>query len=294
MRVLSLLAVAWLSLACSRAGFAPAEPDVRADARADLAPDLRLDGPVDAADSAPPDAWPDGGTCAVGPDPGTLALYPVLLASGTQLVDTTTDHPGKLAGVVPRVSGATGCGQALAFSGKIEDYAEIAADPAWNLKTGSIDLWVRIDGSTNKHLGIVSRDAEDTAKPGHFSLFQLVDGGIGVRLQRDSNDGIARCSQPVSKGDWHYIGVNFGKGGLELYVDGVPANRTDKYVVSPVTLKCGTSTEEGIDGNQNPWVLGASSHLSAEGVATPITYPFKGAIDSFRISNVRRDFGGGS
>lgn len=287
MRAAPLLVLLSLSLACSRGGFGSGPAH---DTRPGTRPDLLVDLPTDGA--LIEDAWPDGGACAVGPDPDTVALYPVFSSNGMKLIDTTNRHHGELRGAVGRVNGPPGCGQALSFGGDIADYAELPADPAWDLKEGSIDLWVRIDApATERHLGIVSRDAKDAARLGHFTLFQLVDGGVAVRLQRGTNDGIARCSPPLTQGDWHHIGVNFGAGGLELFVDGVPAERKDTYVVSLEILKCGTSSEQGIDGNDNPWVLGASSHLSVEGAATPITYPFRGAIDSFRVSRVRRAFG---
>ena len=255
------------------------------------------DGPLPdltSTDAPLPDQFvPDAGPpCVSKADPDTLLLY-TFSGSGTTVTDVTGKHPGKLVGSsVARVPGSPGCGAAVAFPNSAAHYIEIADAPAWDLAQGSVDLWVRVDTPSSLAVrGIVSRDADNSVKPGHFSLLQLPDNGIAVRLQHTTNQGAVRCSPPVSFGVWHHVGVNFGTGGLQLFVDGVVAKRTDQVIAKSLTLTCGTSSNLGIAGNDNPWVLGASTHQSVEGTATPTSYPFDGAIDSFRISKARRAFG---
>jgi len=229
--------------------------------------------------------------CASAPDPDTVALL-TFEGSGNTVSDATGKHPGAVVGSgVARVPGQAGCGKAVAFPNAITDYVTIPDSPDWDLTQGSVDFWVRIDTpSPAGFRGIVSRDANQQALPGHFTVFQLCDGGLAVRLQKDLNDRDVRCSTPVSLGVWHHVGVNFGPGGLALYIDGVEATRSETLKSCTFQLQCGTSGDQGLAGNDNPWVLGASSSGSVEGQATPVVYPFDGAIDSFRVSSVRRAF----
>jgi hypothetical protein len=224
-------------------------------------------------------------------DPDTLLLY-TFSGSGTTVTDATGQHHGTIVGGVARGAGAQGCGKAAVFPKSTSDYIEVPDAPAWDLSQGSVDLWLRVDTHTTASIrGIVSRDADQIAKPGHLTLYQLPDGGLAVRLQHLSNQGAVRCSPPLALGVWHHVGINWGAGGLQLFVDGVEALRTDSVYAKPLTLACGTSSETGIEGNDNPWVLGTGSHQSAEGSALPTSFPFDGAIDSFRVSKTRRAFG---
>jgi len=303
-----LLALTILLSGCIRTSGGEAVPEAGVDSRPTDGPrvDLVLSeaAPPDAPppdaplpDAMPPDlSAPDGPVPDAGPpcvasaDPDTLLLY-TFSGTGTQVTDATGKHHGTLVGSAARGLGAPGCGTAAVFPNSASDYIEVPDSPDWDLPQGSVDLWVRVDTPTPVAVrGIVSRDADQIAKPGHFSIYQLPDGGIAVRLQRTTNLGAVRCSPPLTLGAWHHVGVNFGAGGLQLFVDGAPGLRTDS-VKAGLILQCGTSTEQGIEGNDNPWVLGTSSHQSAEGSATPTSYPFDGAIDSFRVSKIRRAFG---
>jgi hypothetical protein len=269
---------------------APRADARRADARrADLVlPEAALPD-VAPADAPVPDAAPP---CVAKVDPATLLLY-TFSGSGTQVTDATGKHHGALVGSgVARGLGAPGCGTAAVFPKSSSSYVVVPDATDWDLAQGSVDFSLRIDTPAVPYLrGIVSRDADNVDKPGHLSIYQLPDGGIAVRLQLTLNSGFVRCSPPVTFGAWHHVGVNWGPGGLELFVNGAAAQRTDSLKPGPITLQCGTSTEKGIEGNDNPWVLGTSSHQSAEGAATPTSFPFDGAIDSFRISKARRAFG---
>jgi hypothetical protein len=295
----SFVLLTLLTLASCTRLLASSDPSARADQRVqsdgvigDLAPrdlpatmkdGVMADGQP-AADAAPP--------CVATADPDTLALL-TFEGSGDTAIDLTGQHPGTLVGKVDRVAGPSGCGSAVEFDEQKTNYVVIPDAPAWDLNTGSLDFWVRIDTAPSAKgvRGLVSRDAKLSAKPGHISIFQMCDGGIAVRLQGSGKESV-RCSPPVALGAWHHIGVNFGAGALQLFVDGAEATRSDLQRCS-FDLQCGTSTDNGIAGNDNPWVLGASSGSSDEGQAEPVSASFDGAIDSFRVSSVRRAFESG-
>jgi hypothetical protein len=277
---------------CVRAGFETPTTDLQADGDAvvDLfdvydaaseigALDFTIDNP-----SRP---------CVETPDAHTVALY-TFAGSGSTIGDATGQHPGAIVGkAVSRVPGRPGCGQAIAFAGA-GGYVEIPDSPAWDLATGSFDLWLRIDampGDGSKG-GVISRDALMQALPGHFSLYVACNGALGARLQTTAYDAFA-CSATLQAGIWYHVGVNFGAGPLEIYIDGALSTQTAPFTCSALTFKCGTGTTAGIDGNDNPWTVGIASATSDEGLATPTNNPLVGAIDSLRISSARRAFGTG-
>jgi hypothetical protein len=242
-----------------------------------------------------------GGTCSAGSgctppcveqaDADTLLLY-TFSGSGTTVTDVTGAHPGTLVGSgAKRVAGKAGCGQALELSATTPVSHVLVDDAAdWDLSTGSVDLWLTFDQPAGASEGIFSRDASGQTNPGHLTLMRLCNGSLMIRLQ-DTVDSFVQCSEPVSDKTWHHVGVNFGgNGGLKLYVDGKLAARTTDIVCGTSTTSCGSSTSNGIAGNDNPWVVGGSIWTSSEGTADPVTLPLNGKVDSFRISKVRRTF----
>ena len=83
---------------------------------------------------------------------------------------------------------------------------------------------------------------------------------------------------PVPVGVWLDIRMRFGTTDPEVVVDGVSG-----------TTGCTVgSTTDGIDGNANPWVFGARSTGSGEGVALPtVSHMRSGAIDHILIRDRR-------
>ena len=238
-----------------------------------------------------PDIGPDGPQltfCAHQPDATTLALFPFeVRQGGGQFLDVTTaGYQATSHGTVQHGgSGKPGCTKAALFDGQ-GGYLQIPHDSSFSLIRGSVDLWVRFDNSATA--GIVSKDALGTNETGHITVQRICDGSIAVRKQETNNQSFVQCSAPIPNGTWVHVGVNFGTGGLELWVDGVKSSR--KGTVSCNGWVCGSSTESGIAGNTNPWVLGGDSMRSGDGKATPVEHPLRGAIDSFRVSSARRNF----
>lgn len=184
------------------------------------------------------------------------------------------------------------CGEALSFlpnNNLAPDippfHVQLPPHEDWKLDKGSIDLLVWFSGDISpEHLfqGILSRDADKKDLPGHFTLFRALphadnrmesNGDIlCVRLQGINDDAHPQsnyaCTQGVQKDQWHQLGINFGGGSLELWVDGqlnqlepvrlypdMLGLEEDKYCIG----RADTTGSDGIDGNENPWVLGASS-----------------------------------
>jgi hypothetical protein len=199
------------------------------------------------------------------------------------------------------------CGGALSFGAPNNSafdggYGVLPDDPRWHLAVGSVELWVKIPPAWGQlYVGILSRDATGQRQGGHFGIYYAGssdDGGLSgvtARLQPYSPDGgvpsqFACHKQPLADGQWHHVGVNFGgPAGLELFVDGkrvaINSASNDRCSVARVPLTI------GIDDNNNPWVIGADTSASAEGLATRVRRYFVGTIDELRISNLRRDFG---
>ena len=57
-------------------------------------------------------------------------------------------------------------------------------------------------------------------------------------------------------------------------------------------LPCAGDIATGIDGNRNPWVIGASSHESENGFAEPLVFAGIHRIDDVVIRSVRVSAGG--
>jgi hypothetical protein len=238
-------------------------------------------------------AAPIAGGCP-GPgsaDAGVVALYPFDDDEGrSQVADTVGGHNGSAQlGLVSTVEGPEDCGRALAFGE--QGYVVIDDSPAWDLESGSIDLWLWVPAELTDHVGVVSRDQRDRDDPGHFTLFVDDAGHALARVQPASASGeldALSCSEvELPREQWLHIGVNFGPPRVELYLDGELVSG-----LGPSTLRdeCGQDGPFGIAGNDLPWVLGRATHHS-EGILDTLELPATGfAIDHLRISNRRRDF----
>lgn len=268
-----------------------ASPDAPAavDARP---PDVARKTDLATAD-ARTDAPPPPPLCAPLVDSATLALYR-FEGSGAAAADDTGQHPAALVGSgVSRVAtgGMPGCGKALAFTPTSPpSYLRIDDAPAWDLASGSFDLWVRFAGDAADIEGVLSRDASGTSQAGHVSLYRVCTGALVLRLQEIGADHFL-CTSPVAGGAWHHVGVNFGPAGVELLVDGAPATHAQPISCSGIQeIACGSGANVGIAGNDNPWVLGGLSWTSADGAAEPVTHAMAGHVDALRISNAPRSF----
>ena len=99
------------------------------------------------------------------------------------------------------------------------------------------------------------------------------------------------CSnEPIPPEEWIHVVINFGDSlPLEMFINGElqsgqPIDGCDQ------SNECGAVIEHGIDGNNNPWVLGASSILSTDNTTNSVDGAFEGILDHVRISRMRRNF----
>ncbi|MFN0249951.1 MAG: hypothetical protein ACKV2T_23915, partial [Kofleriaceae bacterium] len=121
-------------------------------------------------------------------------------------------------------------------------------------------------------LGLASRDANGTMTNGHFNLRIGHDRRVVMRIQQISDPTVDayRCTAaPVPTDVWHHVEVRFG-GTLSMEVDGVAATGTSWTDMNGETRDCTAAWAGGIDGNDNPWVIGALSVQSTEGTGMPV------------------------
>jgi len=258
---------------------------------ADGAQDVTVPDSKQASDTLPADLpgpdLPPAPPCVEKPDNQTVALYTFeKLTGGTTENVASNKHDGTLRDTVGQTTGHGGCGKAALFTGN--GYIEVPNAKAFELKAGSVDFWVRFEQPGQA--GMISRDAGGTNDPGHLTIRRMCDGGLQARLQRNGKN-FFRCTQPVPDNTWMHVALNFGPK-LELYLNGNLGSRTGLVTCMGPPDECGSNgvISAGIDGNKNPWVIGASSNASDDGKATPTNHPLKGAMDSVRISNVPRNF----
>lgn len=221
-------------------------------------------------------------------DPDTVFLFDFQTATDraglTGVLNNAdlTEETSPCGGRVLRTAGATDS----------EGYFLVPSAPAQFLSTGSLDFWVRFPAAGPADRGIVSRDELNIGTPGQLTLFRTSGGNLVLRLQQSPPVEYFTCSPPVDDREWHRIGVNFGVGGLELWLDGAL-----QTFPGPVTLFGGPKicsdrgAEIGIDGTNNPFIFGADAHVSAPGSHEPVSGALHGIeIDHARLSRVRRDY----
>lgn len=218
--------------------------------------------------------------CGPPADKDTLALFTFDGPKGGQtIVDLTGNWVGYLRGTgFIWLTGRDGCGYALGCMGDEKSYVEIPNNATLEqLKEGSIEFWLRLDKQgLGYEQGILSRDAKGTVKPGHFSVWVVANKVCVQLLPPGKNKGYKVYSPQITSDTWYHVGINFGPPTLELYLDGKLVGKT--------------SNTSGIDGNQNPLVIGAGTWLSEEGAAEPIISTLIGDIDQLHFRSARRAF----
>ncbi|MDX2019759.1 MAG: LamG-like jellyroll fold domain-containing protein [Deltaproteobacteria bacterium] len=235
---------------------------------------------------------PDAPTCDERSRPDDVMLLRFEESTGAKtVVDARGAHPGTVrAGGVVSVSGPSACGAAMLFEPGPGGFPliEVPHHPDFNLASGSLRFWLRLPaGQQRTRIGIVSRDAFREMRPGHLTVYWVESGHLVVRLQGATQVG-GRCSDvPLARDVWTNVGINFGPLGFQLFVNGVEQTAAPPDIFVP-TSSCGTNTTDGIDGNENPWVIGANADGSDEGSADPVEGFAQGvAIDNFRLSGMR-------
>ncbi len=149
------------------------------------------------------------------------------------------------------------------------DFVEIPSDPAFELAAGTVSVRFNVDSLSGEQT-IFSRDSQGFDGGGHITTSVLSDGSVEVRLQSTSdNVYLYSDAGSVTAGEWTHVAVSFGPDGAVLFLNGVEVD---------------TNTHTGgIDGNSEPWTLGADQGASRDGVADNLRDFFTGSIDEFAV-----------
>lgn len=152
------------------------------------------------------------------------------------------------------------------------DFIEIPHDPIYDLDSATLVLGFNID-SFSGDAGLISRDSSGFDGGGHFTVRANDSGGIDLRWQSDTTSYfLSTPNGIVTSGTDHELVVTLDNATstIQIYVDGV-LQASDTGV--PVTL----------DGNAEPWVLGATQTTSGDGVADVTADHMDGSITLFEI-----------
>jgi hypothetical protein len=247
---------------CSPATNTCERPSTGADASLDGATDASTDGAIDASI----DASPDGSTAPV-----TVARY----LFDDNVEDETGAHDATIVGTgLTYPNGRNGStDHAVAIPTTLAAHVRIPDSPAFDIASGTIDVWFRYDSTApDGDLGLVSRDANGSATNGHFNLRLGHDRRVVMRIQQISDPTVEayRCTAAlVQPNVWHHVAIGFG-GTLSMEVDGVAATGASWSDASSVPHDCTAAWAGGIDGNDNPWVVGALTIQATDGTGMPV------------------------
>lgn len=214
---------------------------------------------------------------------------------GKITTDAVTREPGPCGGAVLVPLSAAQTEQ----SSPTDAYAVVPSAAPWDLRAGSVELWVRFDPMAGSGpQGILSRDAKGQDSSGHFELLRLYENRrniIAARVQDDDETTHEQhfCSAvSFEDGVWHRIAVDFGGAQrITLCVDGEPVDRRSGGLAVTADSNCGVDTPGGLAGNDEPWVIGANAAASEPSSDAPAYGGLGGAIASLRISGIRRGCG---
>jgi Ca2+-binding RTX toxin-like protein len=152
------------------------------------------------------------------------------------------------------------------------DFIEVPHDPIYDLDSATIKLDFNIDAFSGD-AGLVSRDSSGFDGGGHFTVRANDSGGIELRWQSDTTSYFLNTPTGIVSEDTDHelvVTLDNATSTIQIYVDGV-LQASDTSV--PVTL----------DGNAEPWVLGALQNQSGNGVADVTGGHMNGSISLFEI-----------
>ena len=154
-----------------------------------------------------------------------------------------------------------------------DDYVVVPDDPAWQLTDGTVQLTFKNEDWTG-NFTILSRDSTGTNE-GDIRVYTTADD-LSVTL-RGTNGGTLTVPNVISNNTWYQLDVTFGADGLEIWLNGTRVGNDP-------------SITGGIDGNNEPWVIGANSSNSTSGGALDsLNGFFNGDIGEFAIFDSQLD-----
>ncbi|MEP4431976.1 MAG: cadherin-like domain-containing protein [Hyphomicrobiales bacterium] len=151
-----------------------------------------------------------------------------------------------------------------------DDYVEIPSSSDFQIPNGTVNVWFKVD-KLNGTQTIISRDSSGYDRGGHLDISVASDGYIDVRHQTSSESAYMDSSagDAVSPGEWHMLTYSWGSTGATLYIDGEAVDTTSKSL--------------SLEGNNEPWTIGASQQGSGDNVANNLRNYFDGSIDEVAI-----------
>ncbi len=247
-------------------GGSDAAADGGSDAAADGGSDTATDGGSDTATDGGSDTATDGGSDAAadgGSDTATDGGSDAAADGGS---DTATDGDA-----VPNAVLTEG---PYSLSGSVRDAVVLPGSSVHNLEQGTIEIEFNTDTVGRARQGLFSKDSRYYDDGGHLSIF-VENDDVYVRMQDTDNDYAIRARDVVQAGSDHDLVFAFGESGMKLYMDG--------------NLVAENAYTGGLQGNNEPIVIGANQWASGDGVADLVQHPFDGTITNMTVYDLALD-----
>ncbi len=165
-------------------------------------------------------------------------------------------------------SGISGESKAASFDGS-NDFVEIAHDSAFELASGSVQMWFNTNEDREEQ-GIFSKDSSGFDTGGHMTATLKSNGSVEVRLQSTTESFVVKSgAEAVGENEWHHVVFTWGTGGMKLFLDG--------------TLVDTNGFTGGLEGNFEPIAIGASTVRSGNLTTSGANRFFDGEIDEVAI-----------
>lgn len=201
---------------------------------------------------------------------------PTLGAAVTPAVDQIAANDGTYVNGTTAGSTGNGLGGTAANFDGSNDYIEIPHSDAYLLDQGAVSLWFRADSLSGRQ-ELFSKDSMHFGTGGHLTIYL---NGSRLETQLQSSTASYSVSQSgLQTGAWYHAVFTWGPGGMELFLDGAPADSED--------YTGGLGAGSGGIGNYEPIALGGNTSRSGDGAVTPIQDHFDGRIDDVRLFDTR-------
>lgn len=120
--------------------------------------------------------------------------------------------------------------------------------------------------------GLFSKDATGRGLGGHFSVY--IDAGfIRVQLSTDASTS-SLAADGIAIDQTNQVMVTFGPEGFHLYINGILKTSRTTFLT-------------GLQGNEEPIVVGALQTTSVAETAAPLRSPYKGSISKIALYSVQ-------
>lgn len=150
------------------------------------------------------------------------------------------------------------------IEGSEPDVLIVPHEEKYALSSGTLEMIVTPSNVASRQ-GLVSKDASGFGSGGHMSVYMTNDD-LEIRVQSASSETELRVTNAFKDNEATKVVISFGADGLYIYVNDELANSN-------------TSWTGGLEGNAEPWVIGALQWGSSGESADKIESVFKGSIE---------------